>query len=343
MPAAFGHAKGGGSKSMKPARDVPKFQQTQSATTHTIMNTINDSYKREAAAHDARKQERLRTYWDFELVPLGGGAPLTPARYRRRAHLVVNTASRCGFAPQLRELQALWARYPGLAVLAFPCDQFGGQEPGSAGDIRDAYDRYGVDFPVFEKSDVNGPRAHPLFTYLKKATAGQPVPNKGLPRDEVQWNFTKWLIVDGEVLRRYSFDASPKSVLADVVYTLKLKEVIEEAPPARPVEVEKPAIVPKPAVVPRPEAPPPPADEPAAVVLHHARMTVKLQLTAKLRRDGTVALLKKQFAKAWNKDPSRPPLARDAVAFRKAGEVLDGAAPLATAIADGDVLEALVS
>lgn len=343
MPAAFGHAKGGGSKSMKPARDVPKFQQTQSATTHTIMNTINDAYKLEAAAHDARKQERLRTYWDFELVPLGGGAPLTPARYRRRAHLVVNTASRCGFAPQLRELQALWARYPGLAVLAFPCDQFGGQEPGSAGDIRDAYDRYGVDFPVFEKSDVNGPRAHPLFTYLKKATAGQPVPNKGLPRDEVQWNFTKWLIVDGEVLRRYSFDASPKSVLADVVYTLKLKEVIEEAPPARPVEVEKPEAVdvPKPAVVPKPA--PPAADEPAAVVLHHARMTVKLQLTAKLRRDGTVALLKKQFAKAWNKDPSRPPLARDAVAFRKAGDVLDAAAPLATAIADGDVLEALVS
>ncbi|KAH8065870.1 very-long-chain-(S)-2-hydroxy-acid oxidase [Aureococcus anophagefferens] len=70
-------------------------------------------------------------------------------------------------------------------------------------------------------------------------------------------------------------------------------------------------------------------------------MTVKLQLTAKLRRDGTVALLKKQFAKAWNKDPSRPPLARDAVAFRKAGDVLDAAAPLATAIADGDVLEAL--
>ena len=101
------------------------------------------------------------------------------------------------------------------------------------------------------------------------------------------------------------------------------------------VDVPKPAVVPKPA--------PPAADEPAAVVLHHARMTVKLQLTAKLRRDGTVALLKKQFAKAWNKDPSRPPLARDAVAFRKAGEVLDAAAPLATAIADGDVLEALVS
>ena len=348
MPAAYGHAKGGG-RSMKPMRDVPKFQQHQSMKTHTAMNKINDAYKKEEATFVARKQEAQRGYFDFDVVPLGSVAPVRLSRYRQRAHLVVNTATRCGFTPQLADFQALRAKYPGLIVLAFPCNQFGNQQPGkNATDVRMEYERLGVDdLPLFEKCDVNGADAHPLFAFLKAATRGQPVPNRGLPADDVQWNFTKWLVVDGKPIRRYSFDATPKSILADIVYN-KLADV-DVGPSALPVPVpEEPPRAP--AAPPNPKPKPTPPKEPegdaasaATVVMHHEQMTVRLALPAKLRRDGTVEKLRKLFAKAWNK--SRDPISKDAVAFRRAGDrdALDPHAPLATAVADGDVLEAILT
>ena len=146
--------------------------------------------------------------------------------------------------PQLAGFQKLHESITGLQVLGFPCNQFGKQEPGSADDIAKFYaDKFGVTFPLFvlfprrpslrpwsfsprrdaraqAKGDVNGPDAHPLFTFLKEATAGKSVPvppwNKGLPADDVQWNFTKWLIVDGKPTERYSFDVTPDMIEPDV-------------------------------------------------------------------------------------------------------------------------------
>lgn len=161
------------------------------------------------------------SYGDFEVTPLGGAAPVKLSSFPGKVHLLFNSASKCGMTPQLEGLQKLHAAVDGLTVLGFPCNQFGKQEPGTASDIADFYaTKYGVQFPLFEKCDVNGSDAHPLFKFLKDTTAGQPVPvppwNKGLPPDDVQWNFTKWLVVDGTPTKRYSYDVTPETIEADV-------------------------------------------------------------------------------------------------------------------------------
>ena len=103
------------------------------------------------------------------------GQPLSMADYAGKVVLVVNTASHCGFTPQYAGLEALYKKYAaqGLVVLGFPCNQFGKQEPGGADEIEQTcHVNYGVSFPMFEKVDVNGPAAHPLFRYLKQALPG---------------------------------------------------------------------------------------------------------------------------------------------------------------------------
>jgi glutathione peroxidase len=142
----------------------------------------------------------------------GGEVPL--ADYAGRVLLVVNTASRCGFTPQYDELEALHRRYAdrGLAVLAFPCNQFGAQEPGDAAEIatfcRTSYD---VTFPVFAKVDVNGPAADPLFVALKDAAPGL-LGSKG-----VKWNFTKFLVArDGETVTRHAPTTRPEDLAGDI-------------------------------------------------------------------------------------------------------------------------------
>lgn len=127
--------------------------------------------------------------YDFS-AKLGSGNEQSLAAYRGEALLIVNVASKCGFTPQYKGLQALHAQYAprGFSVLAFPCDQFGHQEPGSDQEIAAFCDRnYGVTFPVFAKVEVNGARAHPLYVWLKQQKGGL------LGRD-IKWNFTKFLV-----------------------------------------------------------------------------------------------------------------------------------------------------
>lgn len=131
------------------------------------------------------------------------------SRYAGQLVLVVNTASKCGFTPQYEGLEELHRTYAsrGLAVLGFPCNQFGNQEPGDAAAIEGGcLVDYGVSFPMFEKIDVKGPRAHPLFVWL---TAKLP----GLLGRSVKWNFTKFLIgSDGTPLRRFAPMTPPKKI-----------------------------------------------------------------------------------------------------------------------------------
>jgi glutathione peroxidase len=122
----------------------------------------------------------------------------------------VNLASRCGFTPQYAGLEALYRRYRnrGFAVLGFPCDQFGHQEPGDEAEIRQFCAlNYDVTFPLFAKIQVNGPGADPLWIHLKKAQAGL------LGSTAIKWNFTKFLVGrDGEVLRRYAPADTPEQI-----------------------------------------------------------------------------------------------------------------------------------
>lgn len=134
--------------------------------------------------------------------------------YRGKVLLVVNTASGCGFTPQYKGLEELYQKYRdrGFCVLGFPCNQFGAQEPGSAEEIRSFCElNYSVTFPLFEKIEVNGERAHPLFTFLKREGKGL------LGTEAIKWNFTKFLInKKGEVFKRYAPTTSPLDIASDI-------------------------------------------------------------------------------------------------------------------------------
>ncbi|MCY2999722.1 MAG: glutathione peroxidase [Planctomycetota bacterium] len=133
---------------------------------------------------------------------------------RGRVVLVVNVASRCGFTPQYKQLQELHDRYSsrGLTILAFPCNQFGGQEPGEDTQILEfCSTNYGVTFPVMSKVQVNGPQADPIYVHLKKQSPGL------LGSEAIKWNFTKFLIdQNGNVLTRYASTTSPSDIARDI-------------------------------------------------------------------------------------------------------------------------------
>jgi len=149
------------------------------------------------------------SFYDFTAETLDG-KPAPLSEYRDKVVLVVNTASKCGFTPQYAGLETLWRRYreDGLVVLGFPCNQFGQQEPGGAVEIANFCSlTYDVDFPMMRKVDVNGPTAHPLYAWLKKAKKGL------LGTENIKWNFTKFLIDrNGEVVGRYAPTDTPKSL-----------------------------------------------------------------------------------------------------------------------------------
>jgi glutathione peroxidase len=130
--------------------------------------------------------------------------------YKDKVLLIVNTASQCGFTPQYQGLQALHDKYAekGLVILGFPCNQFGQQEPGTASEIQSfCKTRFGVTFPLFEKVDVNGKDAHPLFQYLTKAAPGL------FGSEAVKWNFTKFLVDrSGKVIERYASMSKPEDI-----------------------------------------------------------------------------------------------------------------------------------
>jgi glutathione peroxidase len=139
--------------------------------------------------------------------------------YAGQVVLVVNTASDCGYTPQYNGLEALYKEFQaqGFSVLGFPCNQFGHQEPGDANDISAFCERnYGVSFPMFEKVDVNGDDAHPLFEFLKSHAPGV------MGTEMIKWNFTKFLIQrDGNVFKRYAPQTTPLEIREDILQLLK--------------------------------------------------------------------------------------------------------------------------
>ena len=141
------------------------------------------------------------------------GKELSLGRYRDKVLLIVNTASACGFTPQYKGLQELHQKLGprGFAVLGFPCNQFGAQEPGDAKQIEDFCEsKYAVTFPMFAKIDVNGSHAHPLFDYLKREKSG-------LLGSSIKWNFTKFLVDrTGRVVGRYAPTVRPENLMTEI-------------------------------------------------------------------------------------------------------------------------------
>ncbi len=150
-----------------------------------------------------------QSLFDFSADDISGQT-VSLEDYREHVVLVVNTASKCGFTPQYQGLEELHQEFgdKGLAVLGFPCNQFGNQEPGSNDDVAQFCEiNYGVTFPMFAKVDVNGNDAHPLFQWLKKQTPGL------LGSEGVKWNFTKFLVdKDGQPVKRFAPTTKPEEL-----------------------------------------------------------------------------------------------------------------------------------
>jgi glutathione peroxidase len=151
--------------------------------------------------------------YDYSAMTLDG-QDASLADYRGQVLLIVNTASKCGFTPQYEGLEQLWRTYKdrGFTILAFPCNQFGAQEPGDASEIANFCSlTYDVTFPVMSKIDVNGGDAHPLYKFLKKEQKGL------LGTEAIKWNFTKFLIGrDGEVVERFAPTTKPEDLTAAI-------------------------------------------------------------------------------------------------------------------------------
>lgn len=143
------------------------------------------------------------------------GHDTTMADFRGRAVLIVNVASQCGLTPQYSGLQALHTRLSGrgFAVLGFPCNQFGAQEPGSEAQIKQFCEsRFQVDFPMFAKIDVNGPNTHPLYQWLKTQSGG----------GDIGWNFAKFLVDgNGALVKRFAPTDTPESIGSAIEALLK--------------------------------------------------------------------------------------------------------------------------
>jgi glutathione peroxidase len=153
-------------------------------------------------------------------IPLIGidGESTSLEPYRGQVLLIVNVASACGFTPQYQGLEVLWRKYRnrGFAVLGFPCNQFGRQEPGSDSDILCfTKERYSVSFPLFAKVEVNGEKAHPIYRYLKHHAKGL------LGTEFIKWNFTKFLVDrQGEVVGRFASATTPSTLEARIEHLL---------------------------------------------------------------------------------------------------------------------------
>jgi len=151
----------------------------------------------------------MTTVMDFSAA-LANGEDTALSQFSGKVLLIVNTASKCGFTPQYEGLESLHKRFgdQGFSVLAFPCNQFGAQEPGTEAEIQSFCDlNYQTSFPLFSKIEVNGAASHPLFTHLKEQAPGV------LGSKRIKWNFTKFLInKDGEVVKRYAPSTKPEAI-----------------------------------------------------------------------------------------------------------------------------------
>jgi len=151
--------------------------------------------------------------YDFTVKDIHGKTVKLDA-YKGKPLLIVNTASKCGFTPQYKGLEALYKKLhgKGLEVLGFPCNQFGEQEPGNEAEIESFCElNYGVTFPMFAKIDVNGDGAAPLYKYLKKEKPGL------MGSEAIKWNFTKFLVDrNGNVIERYAPKTEPETIAGDI-------------------------------------------------------------------------------------------------------------------------------
>ena len=151
---------------------------------------------------------------EIDLIRIDGKVE-SLADYNGKTLLIVNVASNCGFTPQYKDLQQLYVDFKGqgFEVLAFPCNQFGSQEPGSSKDIQNfCTERYSVTFPVFSKIDVNGADEHNIYTYLKKRAPG------ALGTTKIKWNFTKFLIDYKNIsVKRYAPQTAVIEIRKDLV------------------------------------------------------------------------------------------------------------------------------
>jgi glutathione peroxidase len=159
----------------------------------------------------------MPTVYDFSAQTIDGKTRKL-ADYKGQVLLVVNTASKCGFTPQYKGLEEIYRRFKdrGFAVLGFPCNQFGAQEPGPESEIAEFCEmNYGVTFPMFAKVDVNGDGAHPLFKHLTRAKKGL------LGSEAIKWNFTKFLVgKEGQVIERYAPTTAPEAIVKDIEQAL---------------------------------------------------------------------------------------------------------------------------
>jgi glutathione peroxidase len=159
----------------------------------------------------------MTTLQDFSATTLDG-SPVDLAAYAGQVVLVVNTASQCGFTPQYQGLQELYETYrdQGFTVLGFPCDQFGGQEPGDEAEIGAFCEKnYGVTFPMMSKVEVNGEGAHPVYVWLRSEKGG-------MLGSTIKWNFTKYLVgKDGQVVDRYAPQTKPEKIAGDIEKALR--------------------------------------------------------------------------------------------------------------------------
>lgn len=160
-----------------------------------------------------RRRNVMTSIYDFHAKTLDG-KDLDLSTYKGNVLLIVNTASKCGFTPQYEGLQELHTRYgaKGLKVLGFPCNQFGSQEPGSETEIGSFCQKnYGVEFQMFEKIDVNGSEAHPVYKFLTSEAPGI------AGTEAIKWNFTKFLVDrHGKVFKRYAPDVKPQDISKDI-------------------------------------------------------------------------------------------------------------------------------
>jgi len=155
----------------------------------------------------------MTTLYDFSAKTITGSTTTLDA-YKGKVLLIVNVASKCGFTPQYKGLEAIYRQYKdkGLEILGFPCDQFGHQEPGDEKEIQQFCSlTYDVSFPMFAKIKVNGDDAHPLYKFLKSEEKGI------LGSEAIKWNFTKFLVgKGGTVLKRYGSIDTPASIAKDI-------------------------------------------------------------------------------------------------------------------------------
>jgi glutathione peroxidase len=160
-----------------------------------------------------KREVKMMSVYDFTVKTIRGEEQ-SLADYRGKVLLIVNTASKCGFTPQYKELQELYEQYRdrGFVVLGFPCNQFGHQEPGTEEEIEQFCQvNYGVTFPMFAKVDVNGENAHPLFQYLKEKAPGV------FGTKAIKWNFTKFLVDrNGNVVARFASQTKPSELKNEI-------------------------------------------------------------------------------------------------------------------------------